>query len=153
MDWHFSVNTRIAEASRGVVNRSWYISELEWIRYREGGAGPGHAANGAGASAAAAGGPDDASPAKRRRGPLDHVVPVPTDVAEAAATCPVCQERFDVSWHDETQTPVWTNAVRVGRKVFHKTCYDEVYGQPAAGAGPGRNSPSVLGKRKLDIGM
>lgn len=143
MDWHFSINTRIAEASKGVVNRSWYISELEWIQYREvDPSSPDAAANGVSST--------NASPSKKQK--VEHVVPVPTDVSEVNKACPICQEKFEVSWHDEMQTPVWTNAVRVGKKVYHKTCYDEVAATRVGSAGKGRNSPSVLGKRKLEVG-
>ncbi|KAF2097603.1 hypothetical protein NA57DRAFT_41406 [Rhizodiscina lignyota] len=144
MDWHFAVNTRVAESAKAVVNRSWYIGEREWIAYREVTSdNMNDSTNSEDGTGSANGTPSKAKKAKK-----ESVVPVPTDVSQQNAHCPICQEKFDVSWHEEMQMPVWTNAMKVGGRVYHKTCYEE--------AGSARNTPtpeSVLGKRKFDGGV
>lgn len=161
MDWHFNVNTRLAESSKGVVNRSGYIGEQEWINYREvDPLKPASGEDGNGLDSLSA----NNSPEKKRK--EDWFVEIPADNLQARSVCPVCREEFNSVWHDKEQKPVWTNAIKVGGKVYHKDCYDEISragvstGGNSLGAalaafskGPGsaRNSPtpeSVLGKRK-----
>ncbi len=48
-----------------------------------------------------------------------------------------------MSWLDEAQEWVWTDAVRVGGRVFHGSCYREAYGNAGGGG--------VLGKRKAEV--
>ncbi|AEO71693.1 uncharacterized protein THITE_2171686 [Thermothielavioides terrestris NRRL 8126] len=64
-----------------------------------------------------------------------------------------------MKWLDEAQEWVWTDAVRVGGRVFHASCHREAAGVGAgigAGAGAGSGSGSglgsgpVLGKRKAE---
>lgn len=52
-----------------------------------------------------------------------------------------------MKWLDEAQEWVWTDAVRVGGRVFHASCYGEAYGGvPTQGSAGG-----VLGKRKAEV--
>lgn len=163
MDWHFAINTRVSESAKAVVNRSWYIGEREWIAYRENAS----SSNTSGADDGASSG--NGTPTKDGKKKVkEFVVPVPTDISQQGAVCPVCQEKFDTKWHEEMQMPVWANAISVKGRVYHKTCYDEVVHNALGGGGGGamagvmgrgrggsaRNTPTperVLGKRKLDV--
>jgi pre-mRNA cleavage complex 2 protein Pcf11 len=63
-----------------------------------------------------------------------------------------------VEWHKELEQPVWKDAIKVGDKYYHATCYAEVKkGNAAAAAlaGPSGNSARstpdrVLGKRTFE---
>lgn len=96
----------------------------------------------------AKGGPGGAA---KQDEPKEHYVPVPTDASQANATCPICQEKFEVTWHREAEQPVWMDAIRVGQRTYHASCYAEVSkGNEFTVAG--RSTPdSVLGKRKSDV--
>lgn len=61
-------------------------------------------------------------------------------------------------WLDEAQEWVWTDALRVGDRAYHASCYAEVtkdggntpmYGGRGARATPDR----VLGKRKAEVSL
>lgn len=52
-----------------------------------------------------------------------------------------------MKWLDEAQEWVWTDALRVGGRVFHASCHREAYGAQA-GMGQGQG---VLGKRKAEV--
>ncbi|KAF2397298.1 hypothetical protein EJ06DRAFT_169920 [Trichodelitschia bisporula] len=162
LDRHFYVNTRVADNAKNVINRSWYIDEREWIHYREekdaGSCDAGDIAAGMAGT--------------RLKGPKEQYVPVPTDVRQANQPCSICQEKFEVEWHKEEEQPVWKDAVKVGNKYYHASCYTEVskgHGQNGSGTLGGllaqrkvpsaRSTPDrVLGKRtheeyKMDAGM
>ncbi|KAK3069345.1 hypothetical protein LTS18_000355, partial [Coniosporium uncinatum] len=147
MDWHFKINTRVAEQSRSVINRSWYIDEMEWIKHRD--------VDPASAESASSNGTDGKAKEKKKEA-KDMFVPVPEDVGLQNQICPICQEKFETVWERETQQPVWMNAVKVGGRTYHATCYAEVKGGLGSmtGGGPMRTrasatpEPSVLGKRK-----
>lgn len=150
MDWHFQVHHRLAEAERRGQHRSWYVDGLDWERSREvvdrehgrdgeGGAGgeaQGEAQGGAGG--------------RRGRAPEMQYMAVPDASAGVNTTCPVCQERFENKWLDEAQEWVWLDAVMVGGRAYHGSCYREAYG--AREATPARGTPEpVLGKRKAEV--
>lgn len=86
-----------------------------------------------------------------RNEPKEHYVLVPIDASQANTTCPICQEKFEVIWHREAEQPVWTDAIQVGQRTYHASCYAEV----SKGNGftvAGRSTPdSVLGKRKSEM--
>lgn len=70
--------------------------------------------------------------------------------------CPICQEKFQTKWLDEAQEWVWTDALRVGGRAFHASCYEEVTKESIGGTplygGAGRATPDrVLGKRKAEV--
>ncbi|KAF2243262.1 hypothetical protein BU26DRAFT_437074 [Trematosphaeria pertusa] len=137
MDWHFKVKDPDA-AKRG-VHRSWYISEKEWIEYREvDETSPEQPANGASAGAAAV-----------KKQAKDRYVPVPQDAAIAHAPCPICQEKFEPQWLVEANDFVWMDAIQVGGKIYHATCWEE-YSKGAGIATPS-TPDSVLGKRKAEV--
>lgn len=84
---------------------------------------------------------------------------MPDDGDNTNSVCPICQEKFVTKWLDEAQEWVWTDALRVGGRAYHATCYAEVtkdggnnatpmYGGRGARATPDR----VLGKRKAEVG-
>ncbi|KAF3041610.1 hypothetical protein E8E12_009689 [Didymella heteroderae] len=138
MDWHFKVKDPDA-AKRG-VHRSWYMSEKDWIDYRE---------------------VDETTPAtdaastnsvvKPRKQAKDRYVLVPQDVTLQHAPCPICQEKFETQWNVDANDFVWMDALQVGGKIYHATCFEEY----SKGAGiPMPSTPdSVLGKRKADGGI
>lgn len=87
-----------------------------------------------------------------KKEPKEHFVPVPTDVTKANQPCSICQEKFDVEWHKETEQPVWKDALKVGNKYYHASCYADVKKNNAAAAalmerGTSSTPDPVLGKR------
>ncbi|KAF1997211.1 hypothetical protein P154DRAFT_296244 [Amniculicola lignicola CBS 123094] len=137
MDWHFKVKDPDA-AKRG-IHRSWYISEKEWIEYREiDETAPEQPANGASSRTAA--------PKKEAK---DKYVPVPTDPTLVHMPCPICQEKFQATWNVEANDFVWMDAVKVNSKIYHATCWEE-YSKGASIVQPS-TPDSVLGKRKAEV--
>ncbi|EAQ83948.1 hypothetical protein CHGG_10352 [Chaetomium globosum CBS 148.51] len=165
MDWHFRVHQRMTDAEKRGQHRSWYVDESDWIHTREaidtdythppqdpsstsalddptaasGSGGAHHSAKPNSTSAAGAA----AAAAAAARAPY---IPVPEDSARVNNACPICQEKFEMKWLDEAQEWVWTDALRVGGRVFHASCHREAYGAQA-GMGQGQG---VLGKRKAE---
>ncbi|KAK7535647.1 hypothetical protein IWX49DRAFT_264183 [Phyllosticta citricarpa] len=126
LDWHFKVKD--PNLVKQAIHRSWYIGEKEWIDYREQDeAKPPPETNGMNASA----------PKNQQR-----FVRVPLDPELVNAPCPICQEKFTPSRLDDEF--VWMDAIQVGPKIYHNSCYEEVYGKA-------RSTP-VLGKRGADEG-
>lgn len=181
MDWHFRVHQRIAEAEKRGQHRSWYVDADDWARSREaavdtdyvppqqGGGGPGGDYGGSyenyyndddagGRSATGGGGGgtggDGRSKGSRRR---QAYIPVPED-PRVNTVCPICQEKFEMKWLDEAQEWVWMDAVKVGDRVYHASCYGEATKGAGGGGGgndrvtPARGTPEpVLGKRKAEV--
>ncbi|KAI4924060.1 hypothetical protein J4E85_008219 [Alternaria conjuncta] len=140
MDWHFKVKDPDA-AKRG-VHRSWYIPEKEWIEYREvDETAPNQSNDGSS-------GTGGVKPKKQAK---DRYVSVPQDVTLQQAPCPICQDKFETQWNVEANDFVWMDAVSVGGKIYHATCFEEVYGKGVGIEAPG-TPDSVLGKRKADLG-
>ncbi|PGH13738.1 hypothetical protein AJ79_03437 [Helicocarpus griseus UAMH5409] len=150
LDWHFKTNQRMTEASKRGQSRSWYLDEREWIKSREfdDDVGPtgdeATSANGAGTDAAAA-----------KNTPQKQWIHAPNDAAFRNAPCPICQEKFESTWSEEAQDWIWQDAVKVGNRIYHASCYSEV---TKDGTATGRGTPvgrtgtpdSVLGKRKAE---
>lgn len=91
-------------------------------------------------------------------GPKLQYIPVPDDGDNTNNVCPICQEKFETKWLDEAQEWVWTDALRVGGRAFHATCYAEVTKETSGNAplygGAARATPDrVLGKRKADVSL
>jgi pre-mRNA cleavage complex 2 protein Pcf11 len=137
MDWHFKVKDPDA-AKRG-IHRSWYISEKEWIEYRE-----------VDETTPASDTATTSSVAKPKKQAKDRYVSVPQDTILQHAPCPICQEKFETQWNVDANDFVWMDALQVGGKIYHATCFEEY----SKGAGiPMPSTPdSVLGKRKADVG-
>lgn len=140
MDWHFKMKDPDA-AKRG-LHRQWYISEREWIEHREIDECSPHNASDPSSTSGAV---------KPKKQAKDRYVSVPQDVALQQAPCPICQERFDTVWSVEANDFVWMDALSVGGKVYHATCFEE-YSKGVGIEMPG-TPDSVLGKRKGDSGI
>lgn len=139
MDWHFKVKD--PDAGKRGVHRSWYIPEKEWIEYREVDETAPPSANGSTSATGAA---------KPKKQAKDRYVSVPQDVALQQAPCPICQEKFETVWNVEANDFVWMDALSVGGKIYHATCFEE-YSKGMGMEMPG-TPDSVLGKRKADLG-
>ncbi|KAK5949763.1 mRNA 3' end processing factor [Knufia fluminis] len=156
LDWHFKTKTRSLEAEQRGQNRSWYVDEHEWIISKEyeddlGMEDPAAATNGT-------------TPANAVKKEVDYVR-TPSDPAYRNAVCPIDQEPFKSEWSGEIQDFIWRDAVKVGDRYYHASCYKEAMktkevaptvraGTPLAGAGLGHKRTatpdSVLGKRKAE---
>ncbi|KAL1846373.1 mRNA 3' end processing factor [Paecilomyces lecythidis] len=151
LDWHFRTNQRMADATKRGQNRSWYVDERDWIKSREvedeivTGDGGSAGSNAAGPEAAAA-----------KKGPKKQWIHAPNDAVLRNTPCPICQEKFESTWSEEVQDWIWQDAIKVGSRVYHASCYSEV---TKDGAAPGRGGTpsvrtgtpdSVLGKRKAE---
>lgn len=139
MDWHFKMKDPDA-AKRG-MHRSWYISERDWMEYREVDETAPPSSNDHSSTTGAA------RPKKQAK---DRYVSVPQDVILQQAPCPICQEKFDTVWTVEVNDFVWMDALSVGGKVYHATCFEE-YSKGVGIEMPG-TPDSVLGKRRADAG-
>lgn len=138
MDWHFKVKD--PDAARRGVHRDWYIDERDWIAFREeDNAALESPSDGTAADGRANKGPGSA----KKKEPKDRWVRVPDNKALAETPCPVCQEKFSLSWSVEANDFVWMDAMNVGGRIYHATCYEEVRGSTPEPGG-------VLGKRKTE---
>jgi pre-mRNA cleavage complex 2 protein Pcf11 len=90
----------------------------------------------------------------------DDYVRAPSDPALRNAPCPIDQEPFRSEWSEEVQDFIWKDAIRVGNRFYHASCYREATkdrdkdgGATPVGAGTGRTGTpdSVLGKRKAEV--
>ncbi|RMZ75118.1 hypothetical protein DV737_g5447, partial [Chaetothyriales sp. CBS 132003] len=142
LDWHFKTKTRMMEAEKRGQNRSWYVDEREWIGSREQDDDVPEQANGV-------------SLAQKKK--ADDFVRVPSDPALRNASCPIDQEPFQSEWSEELQDFIWKDAMKVGNKYYHASCFEEVTknrekeGGNLASEGSGvriTTPDSVLGKRK-----
>jgi pre-mRNA cleavage complex 2 protein Pcf11 len=92
-------------------------------------------------------------------------VQAPTDPILRSLPCPIDQEPFKSEWSEEVQDFIWKDAIQVGGRYYHASCYAEVtkgrekdgVSTPAAGTGAGAGAigrtatpDSVLGKRKAE---
>lgn len=165
LDWHFRTKTRMVEAERRGVQRSWYVDEREWIKSREyeDDEGPPDAQNGSNGgstlSPSATGAGTGANSAKKR----EAFIRVPNDAKVRNEPCPICQEKFESMWSEELQDFIWRDAMNVGSRVYHATCFHEAtkdrenLATPVVGGGVSGNArartttpDSVLGKRKAE---
>lgn len=146
LDWHFRTNQRLADSAKRGQSRSWYVDELEWIKYRDSGdEGIEGSANGIEAAKALA------AATAAKNDPKNKYIPVPDDSTLANTPCPICQEKFETSWNEDAQDFVWMDAIKIGTRVYHASCHAEVKKE-------GGNTPlravtpeSVLGKRKAGL--
>lgn len=149
LDWHFKTNQRLQDAAKRPQNRSFYIGELEWIKFREL-----DNANDEPDSYPGVGnenGPQGASKSTTtQRETNEPYIKAPSDSSLVNQTCPICQERFEAVWHEATQDWVWPDAVRVGNRIFHASCYAEVNRDQAQSLGKSGLDITILGKRKAE---
>lgn len=158
----------MVEAERRGVQRSWYVDEREWIKSREyedeEGPPEGHGGDESTLSSSATG---TTATAKKTK---EAFIRVPDDARLKNEPCPICQEKFESMWSEELQDFIWRDALRVGNRVYHASCYQEatkdrenvstpVVGGRRDGDGSGSGNgngtrartatpDSVLGKRK-----
>ena len=119
----------------------------EWVKFRENGdeIGSGIPSDSKDGLMALAGS------AARKDDPKNKYIPVPSDNALASMPCPICQEKFEVSRNEEIQDFVWTDAVKIGGRIYHASCYADL--KKDGGNTPRISTPdSVLGKRKAEVG-
>ncbi|KZF20696.1 hypothetical protein L228DRAFT_249485 [Xylona heveae TC161] len=149
LDWHFRVNQRLVDVVKRGQNRSWYLDEMEWINYKENDEG----LNDTNSNGTAAAGSAEATSAKSKKDLKNQYIAAPSDPALANVSCPICQERFETVWHDGAQEWVWMDAVRVGGRTYHASCFAEAT-KDGRGGTPARDATPepVLGKRKAEDG-
>ena len=123
------------EAERRGVSRSWYVDEREWIANRE------------------VDDDQEAEAAKKENGngigkavAENDWVRAPVDPSVRNLPCPIDQEGWTSEWSEELQEFVWRDAVRVGGRYYHASCYRDV--MKVRERGERVSTPdSVLGKR------
>ena len=152
LDWHFRTKTRMAEAEKRGVSRSWYIDERGWISSKEyeDDAGPPDS-NGTSVGLL--------SPTGGSKNKAQDFVRAPNDPVLKNLPCPIDQEKFEQFWSDELQEFIWKDAIQVGNRIYHASCYRQVMDDRAkaatpvgAGRGTSGDTPdSVLGKRKAEV--
>ena len=138
LDAHFRTNTRLADAQRRGVSRSWFLDELDWIRSREiddadedidtAAKGDGGAGVDAASKVVADAGTDlnGGASGGQAAGSKEYYVKAPADAAVAHHACPICQEEFKTVWHDGAQEWVWMDAAVQGEKTYHASCLMEM---------------------------
>ncbi|KAH7118010.1 hypothetical protein B0J11DRAFT_537280 [Dendryphion nanum] len=129
MDWHFKIKT--SEATSRGAHRTWYLNEKDWIAYHEFDEALNESPNDTKVAAAAE---------------KQHYVLAP---AGPAPSCPICQDEFRTTWNAEANDFVFMDAIEVGGKIYHVTCWEEINGQSYTSK-PSTPDPHVLGKRKAD---
>ncbi|KAL8861072.1 MAG: hypothetical protein Q9178_002585 [Gyalolechia marmorata] len=129
LDWHFRTNRKLAESAGAQHNRSEYVGELDWIKSRDNLDEDPEAANGAGSARA------KAAAEAAKNDPKNKSVPVPKDPALRDDPCPICQEKFELSYDTDAEEWVWRDAVEIGHDANTRTATPD----------------SVLGKRKAGI--
>lgn len=152
LDWHFKTKTRALEAEQRGQNRSWYVDEHEWIASKE-------YDDDLGLEDLSI---NNSSPSTTIKKDQDFVR-TPSDPIHRNAVCPIDQEPFKSEWSSDIQDFIWRDAVKVGDKYYHASCYREAIkskdvaqtvrsSTPLAGLGHRRTATpdSVLGKRKAE---
>ncbi|KAI9716868.1 MAG: hypothetical protein M1828_007529 [Chrysothrix sp. TS-e1954] len=146
LDYHFRTNQRLADSARRGMNRSWYLDELEWMKYREvddSDPVPDDKASGDGTTGSTAKDLEKTANEKRSK----QYIKAPADAAVGNYACPICQEKFETTWHDEAQEWVWMDAINAGDRVYHASCHEEVAKANDEPPKVKKLSP-ILGKRK-----
>jgi pre-mRNA cleavage complex 2 protein Pcf11 len=132
LDWHFKTKNRMLEAERRGVSRSWYVDEREWIASRE---------------------VDDDQEVEgvNRKGNGNGDAKVEVDWVRAptdsGVRCPIDQEGWKSEWSEELQEFVWRDAVMVGGRYYHMSCYRDLMRAQAQTRERVGTPDSVLGKR------
>ncbi|KAL2863581.1 putative mRNA cleavage factor complex component Pcf11 [Aspergillus lucknowensis] len=144
LDWHFRTNQRMTDAARRAQNRSWYVDERDWIKSRE--VGDDQIITETESTNESAG--SDGGAAKK--GPAKQWIRAPNDATLRNTPCPICQEKFESTWSEDVQDWIWQDAVKVGNRVYHASCYAEVTKDGPTPSGRTGTPDSVLGKRKAE---
>jgi len=155
------VNHGMSEAQSRGQHRSWYVDELvslpvmhgisltsslthdqEWIKSRSNDqeAKNAETINGSGGSTTS-------SPAKPK---VQYVI---ADSANSDKVCPICQEKFEMTWQDDLQEFVWLDAKEIGGRVYHASCHAEAFKDSLASLAKRGTPEPVLGKRKAEVSL
>lgn len=138
------------EAEKRGQNRSWYVDEREWIASKEFEDDAGMVEEQSNTNGT--------SPSAKKK--QQDYVRAPSDPVLRNAPCPIDQEPFKSEWSEEVQDFIWRDAIKVGNRFYHASCYREATrdrdkdagGATPMGAGVGRiaTPDSILGKRKAE---
>ncbi|KAI1171662.1 hypothetical protein F4777DRAFT_564760 [Nemania sp. FL0916] len=141
MDWHFRVNQRSNETEKRGLHRSWLVGEMDWINTRET----------VDKENIQSGDPDVSSAGSVTKAPKVQYIPVPDDPVLAASVCPICHDKFETRWLDDAQEFVWTDAIKVGDRIYHASCHREAFKDESGTPKYTRSTPEpILGKRKAE---
>ena len=94
-----------------------------------------------------------------KKAPPKQWIRAPNDATLRNTPCPICQEKFESTWSEDVQDWIWQDAVKVGNRVYHASCYAEVTKDGSTPARRGTPSgrtgtpDSVLGKRKAEVSL
>ena len=132
------------DASKRAHYRSWYVGELEWIKSRDDPEG-----NLLDSSTSPTSGGLNITTSSAADPKTKYII-VPTDQTLANQPCPICQEKFTASYSDEVSDWVWMDAIKIGPRVYHATCHEEIKKNSSRENTPVRTGTpdTVLGKRK-----
>ncbi|KAK9347498.1 hypothetical protein V1522DRAFT_401088 [Lipomyces starkeyi] len=123
LDWHFRVNKRLREDTRG-QSRSWYLDEESWIKFTD---GDDNKENGDPRDSSFQSGANGFTAAKKLREDVSHkYIPAPKDPNVISTPCPICKEKFKSVWNEKAEDWVWMNAVKAENgKIYHATCLQD----------------------------
>lgn len=154
LDWHFKTKARGIEAEQRGQNRSWYVDELDWISTVE-------QLDDLGLEDGTAGANGNLPAAAKKK--QEDIVRAPSDPVVRNLPCPIDQEPFKSEWSADIQDFIWRDAIKVGDRYYHASCYREMMkGRETTIKPTGRSTPlgvghkrtntpdSVLGKRKAE---
>ena len=141
----------MADAEKKGQSRSWYVDEREWISSKE-------YVDGTGPEEGSGSGTGLLSPSASRS-KIPEFVRAPNDPHLKSLPCPIDQEPFVSFWSEELQEFIWTDAIQVGDRIYHASCYRQAMADRAKAATPVGISgsvrvstpDSVLGKRKAEV--
>lgn len=95
---------------------------------------------------------DAAAGGSTAKNPKAQYILVPDDPKQAASVCPICQDKFETRWLDDTQEFVWADAIKVGDRIYHASCHREAFKDGGGTPMYTRGTPEpVLGKRKAEV--
>jgi pre-mRNA cleavage complex 2 protein Pcf11 len=152
LDWHFKTKSRMADAEKKGQSRSWYVDEREWISSKE-------YVDGTGPEEGSGDGSGLLSPSSAGKSKMPEFVRAPNDPHLKSLPCPIDLEPFVSFWSDELQEFIWTDAIQVGDRIYHASCYRQAMADRAKAATPVgaggsvrvSTPDSVLGKRKAEV--
>ncbi|KAK9366510.1 hypothetical protein V1509DRAFT_629676 [Lipomyces kononenkoae] len=123
LDWHFRVNKRLREDTRG-QSRSWYLDEESWIKFID---GDDNNENEGSTDASFQSSVNGSTESKRKREDVSNkYIPAPKDPNVINTPCPICKEKFKSVWNETAEDWVWMNAVKAENgKIYHATCLQD----------------------------
>ena len=142
----------MADAEKKGQSRSWYVDEREWISSKE-------YVDGTGPEESGGDGSGILSPSSAGKSKMPEFVRAPNDPHLKSLPCPIDLEPFVSFWSDELQEFIWTDAIQVGDRIYHASCYRQAMADRAKAATPVGvggsvrvgTPDSVLGKRKAEV--